>query len=139
MGAIRPRIWLTLTVGILLVTSLNASAQTTSTLVFTPSADHAVQAQGVTVVDRYELVVTPSSGPAPAPLNLQKPTPVNNSISVNVSSYLNSVPPGTYTAVVKAIGPGGEGVSSASVPFSLTVPAPRAPGTAPQIIRSSGP
>jgi len=114
------------------------AAQTTSTLAFTPSPDHSVIAQGVPVVERYELVVTPQGGQPQTALNLAKPTPVNNTISVNVSSYLNGLPAGTYTAVVRAVGPGGQGVSPVSAPFSLTVPAPGAPGTAPTITRSAG-
>jgi hypothetical protein len=133
----RPASWRLWIVAILLLNAPPVFAQSTATLTFTPSPDHAAIAQGVTVVDRYELVLTPSTGTAPAPLNLQKPVPSANMISVNVTTYLNSVPPGTYTAVVRAIGPGGVGASPPSPSFTLGVPVPGAPAN-PVILRSGG-
>lgn len=116
--------------------ALPVSAQTTSTLTFTASADHATIAQGVPVVERYELVVTPQSGQPLAPLGLAKPQPnAQNVITQNITTYLNSLPAGSYTAVVRALGPGGSGVSPASPSFTLVVPAPGAPGL-PGIVRS---
>jgi hypothetical protein len=112
----------------LLLSTVPVFAQSTRTVSFAPSPEHSVIAQGVPVVDRYELVLTPSSGPALQPFNLQKPTPTSGSISVNVTTYLNTLPAGTYTAVVTAVGPGGQGVSPVSPSFSLVVPRPGAPG-----------
>ena len=112
----------------------------TYTVRFTASPDHSATDQGGTnVVSSYALVVTPQGGSALAPRDLGKPTPnAQNEIAVDINAYIIALPPGTYTAVVKAIGPGGEGVSPPTSPFSLTVRAPLAPGTAPAITRSAG-
>ena len=98
---------------------------------FPANPDHAVG----TIVTNYELVVTPASGPALAPFNLNKPTPVSGNISVNVDAYISGLAAGTYTAVIRAIGPGGQAVSPASAPFTLAVPAPR-PQAAPVVSKS---
>lgn len=127
MGHMQRR-WLSWIVGILLWASLPLQAQTTRSVTFTASSDHATIAQGVSVVDHYELLVTPQGGQPLLPLNLQKPTPTNNVISVPITAFLNGLPPGTYTAVVRAVGPGGVGGSPASPPFTLVVPVPAAPG-----------
>jgi hypothetical protein len=67
---------------------------------------------------------------------LSKPQPnAQNQIVQNITTYLNSLPAGTYTAVVRAVGPGGSGVSPVSPSFTLVVPAPGAPGL-PGIVRS---
>jgi hypothetical protein len=116
------------TVGILLSLSATVFAQSTRTVSFAPSPEHSVIAQGVPVVERYELVLTPQSGPALQPFNLQKPIPASGSISVNVTMYLNTLPAGTYTATVTAVGPGGSAVSPVSPSFQLVVPRPGAPG-----------
>lgn len=119
-----------------LAVALSAFAQATSTLTFTASPDHATIAQGVPVVASYELVVTPQGGQPAAPLSLAKPAPnAQNAISLNVTTYLNSLPAGTYTASVRAVGPGGSGVSPMSDPFALVVPAATAPGK-PAVSRS---
>jgi hypothetical protein len=103
---------------------------------FTANPDHATVAQGVPVVASYDLIVTPQGGAALAPIPLGKPAPVSGTISVNVDAALNALPPGTYTAVIRAIGPGGQAVSPAGVPFPLVVPAPGAQGP-PGVSRSS--
>jgi hypothetical protein len=108
--------------------------------------DHNTIAQTVQVVASYELTVTPQGGTALAPLNLGKPplmasctiagATVQNCISADVNTFVNGLPPGTYTAVLKALGPGGSAVSPAGNPFPLTVPAPGAQG-APGLSRSA--
>lgn len=127
-----------LTLLLLLCLATPVAAQTTSTLTFTASADHAVVAQGVPVVASYELVLTPQGGQALAPLGLSKPQPnAQNVITQNITTYLNSLPAGTYTAIVRAVGPGGSGVSPVSPSFTLVVPAPSGPGM-PGITRTGG-
>jgi hypothetical protein len=122
--------WLISIVGVLLLLSARVSAQSARAVTFTASPDHSVIAQGVAVVDRYELVVAPQGGQPLAPFNLQKPTPnTSNVITVTLTTYLNTLPAGTYTGIVQAVGPGGSAVSPASPPFSLVVPRPGAPGT----------
>jgi hypothetical protein len=125
-----------------------AQAQTPGPWVMTAPAnpDHATVAQGVNVVSSYELVVTPQGGgPLPA-LSLGKPAlvasctigtaTVQNCLVVDVNTYVNGLPPGTYTAVLRALGPGGQAASPAGPPFPLVVPAPGQQG-APALSRSS--
>ena len=105
------------------------------TVTFPANPDHTTVAQGVNVVASYELVVTPSGGAALPAFNLNKPAPVGSTISVDINTYVNGLAPGTYTAVIRALGPGGQAVSPASTPFPLVVPAPRAQA-APAVSRS---
>lgn len=120
-----------------------ASAQApTYTATFTASPDHNVVSQTVPLVTNYELVVfAPGSTTALPAINLQKPTPdATNTIRVNVTSQLNALPASPncsattptaaqcYTALVRAVGPGGSNASPISDPFSLTVSAPGAAG-----------
>jgi len=104
-------------------------------VVFGASPDHSTVAQGVNLVVGYELVLKPSTGPDLPPLDLKKPVPVSGDITVDIDTYVKGLPPGTYTGVVRTVGPGGQAVSPASAPFSLVVPAPR-PTTAPAFSRS---
>lgn len=98
-------------------------------VVFTASPDHSGISQGVPIVSGYDLIATPQGGVALAAISLGKPTPDGtNTIDVNVNTQLNALPAGTYTAVVRAVGPGGAAPSPASDPFSLVVPAPGATG-----------
>jgi hypothetical protein len=116
--------------------SVTAWAQTGPwQVVFPANPDHATVAQGVNVVASYELVITPAGGAALPAFNLNKPAPVAGNITVDINTYLNGVAPGTYSAVIRALGPGGQAVSPASTPFSLVVPAPR-PQAAPVVSRS---
>jgi hypothetical protein len=105
------------------------------TATFPANPDHATVAQGANIVSGYELVVTPATGPALPPLDLNKPAPVGGNISVDITAFVNGLTAGTYTAAVRAIGPGGQAVSSASAPFILAVPAPR-PQAAPVVSKS---
>lgn len=120
-----------LVLGLSLMLPLAGSSQSPPwTLTFTASSDHSAVAQQVPVVDRYELLLAPvAGGTAPAPINLGKPAPnAQNLISVNIDAQLLALPAGSYTGRVRAVGPGGEGVSAPSDPFSLVVPAPSAAG-----------
>lgn len=113
------------------------SAQTPWQVAFPANPNHATVAQGVDVVQGYQLVVTPQGESALAPQTLGKPAPTNGTIAVNVDGYLSALPAGTYTAVIKAVGPGGSAVSPESSPFSLVVPAP-GPQGAPIVSKSGG-
>lgn len=110
----------------LLLLPASALAQTGPwTAVFPANPDHANQSAGVNIVDRYELVVTPQGGAALAPYSLAKPSPVNGIITVDINTYITTtLKAGTYTSVVRAVGPGGQAVSPPSAPFSLVVAAP---------------
>lgn len=76
---------------------------------FTASTDHNVIEHTVPKVSGYELVVNAPSTSQPC-----------------------------YTAVVRAVGPGGATASQPSAPFVLSPGIPSAPGSAPAISRSSG-
>lgn len=115
-----------------------ASAQTGPWIVtFPPNPEHATISQGVAVVSDYSLILTPQGGSALAPFALNKPAPVGGVITVDINAYVNGLPAGTYTGVIRANGPGGSAVSPASGPFSPAVSAP-GPQGAPTVIRSSG-
>lgn len=122
---------------VLLALPTLASAQTPWQVSFPANPNHATVAQGADVVQSYQLVVTLQGGSALAPQTLGKPAPTNNTITVNVDNYLNALPAGTYTAVIRAVGPGGSAVSPDSVPFVLTIPAP-GPQGAPTVSKSGG-
>lgn len=109
--------------------------------------DHATIAQGAEVVASYDFIVTPQGGaPLPA-VNLGKPSivpscvigaaTVANCIVANVDTFIKGLPAGTYTAQIRAVGPGGQVLSPAGPPFPLTIPAP-GPQGAPGVSRSSG-
>ena len=106
------------------------SAQT-RTATFAASADHATLDSGVPRLTNYTLAVTPQGGAALPEIDLGKPTPVSGTISASPAA-LQTLAPGTYTAVVFAIGPGGRSGSAASDPFLVLTPAP-APAGKPSI------
>lgn len=110
------------------------------TVTFAASPDHSLQAQGVDLVQRYELVLTPAAGPALAPFDLGKPTitgtvacppPATGScpaIVKDVQAYIGGLPVGTYTGIIRTIGPGGQPLSAVGPPFPITVRGPAAAG-----------
>jgi hypothetical protein len=53
-----------------------------------------------------------------ASLNLGKPNVVNGEVSVDISSLVAPLPPGSYYAIVVATGPGGSTPSNPSGVFS---------------------
>lgn len=99
----------------------------TRTATFSASPDHATLDNGVPRLTNYTLEVTPQGGTVLPAIDLGKPTPVSGSISASPAG-LQTLSPGTYTAVVFAVGPGGRTGSAASSPFSVATPAPRAAG-----------
>lgn len=140
--------WRTLSVAILLgAVPTPAGAQNPVWTMTAPAnPDHSSIAQGVPVVSRYEFEVTPQGGSPRPPLDIGKPAlvpsctmgavTVQNCIVVDVNTFVNALPPGTYTGVVRALGPGGSVMSPAGPPFPLTVPAP-GPQGAPGVSKSS--
>lgn len=122
--------------------SIGSAQASTYTATFTASADHSVIEQQTPLVDHYELIVfAPGSATGLPAINLLKPTPdAQNTIRVNVTTQLIALPASPncsaltptaaqcYTALVRAVGPGGTNSSPLSDPFSLTVSAPRAGG-----------
>jgi hypothetical protein len=88
----------------------------TRTLTFTPSPDHAIR------VDFYRLEIFPSGGSTTGtPVlaqDLGKPTVIDGGISADVTALLTQLPPGSYVAVVGAVGAGGTGRSVPSPDFS---------------------
>jgi hypothetical protein len=97
-----------------------------TTVTFTPSADHNVLSlDGVTpIVASYELRVSlEGSASVLASLNLGKPTPVANVITVTNAIWFAALTPKTrYVGRVAAIGPTGVGVSDPSAPFGNVGP-----------------
>jgi hypothetical protein len=127
-------------VSLLVLTASPVSAQTW-TLSFSPSASHSTLVNGTAVVTAYEYVITPAGGSALAVQTLGKPAPVNGTITVDISTYINGLTPSTCvggcTAIVRAVGPAGAtaSVPSASFTTALPMPVPAAPG-APSIIKT---
>lgn len=121
-----------------LASSLQAQTITnvdgTKSVTFTASADQTTTAaDGTPILTRYELRFTPAvpaSCAAQAAINLGKPTPTANVITSAPLTALGTLPANCiYTAVVAAIGPGGEGVSVPTNPFArVVVSAPAAGG-----------
>lgn len=125
-------------IAIILAFATSVSAQTGPwTVSFPANPEHNTISQGVAVVTDYSLILTPQGGSALTPFALNKPTPVGGVITVDINAYVNGLPAGTYTGVIRANGPGGQAVSPASSPFSVAVSAP-GPQGAPTVIRSSG-
>lgn len=120
-----------LAAALLLLLAVPAAAQTWKAA-FAPSPDHATAR-----VVGYELLLTPTGGVAIAPaLALNKPAPVANVITVDVTAYVDAQAPGTYTGQIRVIGPGGMALSTVGPSFQVTLPAPL-PAGPPTIIRSA--
>jgi len=90
-----------------------APAPPSRTLTFTASADDA------TLVAFYQLEIFQSGGSATAVVvqNLGKPASLAGEISVDVTMVVAQLPPGSYVAVVNAVGAGGAGRSDPSPAF----------------------
>jgi regulation of enolase protein 1 (concanavalin A-like superfamily) len=99
--------------------SVNVTTATTvtpTTVLFTPSLDHATSVTSYAVAIRRS---TDSTSATPvATKNLGKPTPVNNTISVDISDIVNPLAAGSYYAVVTATGSGGSAASAPSATFT---------------------
>lgn len=133
---------------LLLACAAPAFAQSGPWTVSAPAnPDHATIAQGAEVVAGYDFIVTPQGGAALPAVSIGKPSivpscvigtvTVQNCITANVDAFIKGLPPGDYTAQIRAIGPGGQELSPAGPPFLLKVPAPGRQG-APGVSRSSG-
>jgi hypothetical protein len=86
-----------------------------STLSFTAAADHEKNVGGYTLAIFHandQVSATPI-----VEASLGKPAPVDGEISVDISSLLDALQPGSYKAVVAAIGPGGSTASAPSPTF----------------------
>lgn len=120
---------------ILIAAPLFAQTAVTSSagVQFTASPDHAATLpDGTPILTRYEARFTPAAGGAAiSPVNIGKPTPgAGNVILVKPIAAFGALSANvTYTLVVVAIGPGGEGIGPASDPFVRVVASPpAAPG-----------
>jgi regulation of enolase protein 1 (concanavalin A-like superfamily) len=87
-----------------------------SALVFVAPLDYATNVTSCTVELRRSVDAVTAAPVATG--NLGKPAIVNGEISVDVSTLVNSLPAGSYYAVVVATGPGGSTPSSPSAAFS---------------------
>lgn len=103
----------------------------TNGFAFSASPDHsATNADGSPMLTRYEIRFVPGTGCAPQPaVNAAKPTPDGTgTITVDpVATFGVLTANCAYTAVVAAIGPGGESLSAPTDPFwrvVLTAPRP---------------
>jgi hypothetical protein len=87
-----------------------------TTLVFNPSVNEAIS------VDSYVVELRRSGDPPTAePLaarDLGRPAVVNGEVSVDISTMVDTLPSGSYYAVVVPIGPGGTTASAPSAAFS---------------------
>jgi hypothetical protein len=80
-------------------------------VVFTASADHDSAVSGYQL-EIFAAGVSPTSAPALASTDLGKPMPdPSGEIAVDRSQFFNALLPGSYSATVSAIGPGGRGRS----------------------------
>lgn len=126
------RLWLVVC-GVLMASV--ASAQNSTTAVFTASPDHSVSVAGTAVLTAYDLVLAASAAPATviSTTDLGKPTPdASNQISVSIVAALSPLPSGQYIARIVARGPGGTNATPSSDPF-LVFRAPAAPPAKPAI------
>jgi regulation of enolase protein 1 (concanavalin A-like superfamily) len=95
------------------VTSLTTKP---TTLVFTPSLDHATSVTSYTV--KLHRAGDPVTATPVATKSLGKPSPVNNEIAVDISAIVNPLAGGSYYAVVTATGSGGSASSTPSATFT---------------------
>jgi hypothetical protein len=95
--------WLCWSVVTLLVLTASPVSAQTWTLSFSPSASHSTLVNGTAVVTAYEYVITPAGGSALAVQTLGKPAPVNGTITVDISTYINGLTPSTCVGGCTAI------------------------------------
>ena len=127
----------TLTLALLLALAACASVVSAQTVVVNPttvefpaSADHSVLAiDGQPMITKYELRVYVEAGMTLlATLDLGKPTPLANIITVTNAGWFAPLQPNTrLVARTVAIGATGEAASGVSAPFGLVGP-PHPPG-----------
>lgn len=124
MRAIRVCVWLLCFVGIGLPAAAQTAVTASSGIGNITSADHAaMNVDGSLVITKYEVRFLPGAGCAPiAPFDAGKPPLVGGVLTIKPIPSMGSLTANCpYTAVVAAIGPGGEGVSPASDPFVRVV------------------
>ena len=104
-----------------------------STVQFAASTDHAAVQNTVAVVARYLLEILDPAGALAKTVDLGKPAPdaTGQIAFTGLVAAMNTLPPATYTVRVVAEGPGGQGRSALSDPFSVQVRAPAAPAGKP--------
>lgn len=112
---------------LLLSGAAEAQVVNPSAVEFEASADHNATVLGQAAVTRYELRIYAIGEAMPvSTFDLGKPAPVGTRITVTNTAFFTPLAIGEYTARVAAIGPGGEGLSDATVPFGR-LPAPAQP------------
>jgi hypothetical protein len=126
----------TLSLALLLALAMCASpayAQTVvvnpTTVEFTPSVDHnAVSIDGQPMIARYELrIYIEATSALLATIDLGKPTPLANLITVTNPAWFSPLQPNTrLVGRFVAVGPTGEGVGALTNPFGVAGP-PTAP------------
>jgi len=117
-------------IGLLLLCSWPALAQTPPRAVFVASSDHAVDVGGTPLVTTYQLdvMIDTATGALAFSKSLGKPTPnAQNEISVSLPEFV-TLPNKVYVATVSAIGPGGTARSEPSDPFVWLSRPPAQPG-----------
>jgi regulation of enolase protein 1 (concanavalin A-like superfamily) len=97
--------------------TVNVAGTLPTRIEFTPSMDHSTSNVTSYTVAIYRSS-DPSTGVPVATRDLGKPTPVNNLITVDISTLVNPLPAGSYYAVVRSIGPGGTTASTPSSTFT---------------------
>ena len=101
-----------------LAASASAQVINPKAVAFIVSADHNMSVLGTPVVTRYELRFFVGGVAVPYTYDLGKPvTPTISEVVVTNPAIFTPLASNAYTAKVVAIGPSGEGVSEATVPF----------------------
>ena len=85
-------------------------------VVFTPPVDYATNVTSCAV--QLRRATDPLSASPIAARDLGKPTPLNGEVSVDITTLVDPLAPGSYYAVVVATGPGGSTPSSPSNDFT---------------------
>jgi hypothetical protein len=96
--------------------SVSSVTSTPTTVVFSPSPDHALLVSSYSVAI-YRSGTSPSGTPS-ASRSLGKPSPVGGEVSVSITDIVNPLPAGSYYAVVTAVGSGGSTASDPSPAFT---------------------
>jgi regulation of enolase protein 1 (concanavalin A-like superfamily) len=96
--------------------AVSATATRPTTVVFTPSPDHA------TLVTSYVIAIyratDPETASPVATRDLGRPAPVSGSISVDITTLVTPLPVGNYYAIVRSVGAGGSTSSTPSPMFA---------------------
>jgi regulation of enolase protein 1 (concanavalin A-like superfamily) len=98
-----------------LITVTAAPTSVPTRVAFTPPVDYATNVTSCAV--QLRRATDPLSATPVASRDLGKPTPVNGEISVDITSLVDPLSPGSYYAVIVAKGPGGSTGSNPSSGF----------------------